>query len=82
MTFRLCDFENANTVILSGDFNDWSEEDYKMTKTDNCWTYTKRLSGGKHHYKFIVDGQWITDPHNSVKEYDGEGNINSVCMVK
>ncbi|WP_179020252.1 hypothetical protein [Winogradskyella forsetii] len=82
VTFRLCDYEDANTVILSGDFNDWSEEDYKMTKIDNCWTYTKRLSGGKHHYKFIVDGQWITDPHNSVKEYDGEGNINSVCMVK
>ncbi|WP_407556704.1 hypothetical protein [Winogradskyella sp. 4-2091] len=82
VTFKLCDFEDANTVILSGDFNNWSENDYVMTKTENCWTYTKRLSGGKHHYKFIVDGKWFTDPHNSVKEYDGEGNINSVCMVK
>ena len=80
--FRLCDFSNAETVILSGDFNDWSEEDYEMTKVNGCWVYNKRLSGGKHHYKFIVDGNWITDPNNSVKEYDDEGHINSVCMVK
>jgi len=82
VTFRLCDFEDAKTVILSADFNDWIEEDYEMTKIDNCWTYNKRLSGGKYHYKFIVDGHWTTDPHNSVKEYDDEGHINSVCMVK
>ncbi len=80
--FRLCDFKDAKTVILSGDFNNWSENDYNMTKTDNCWIYNKRLSGGKHHYKFIVDGNWITDPDNSVKEYDDKGHINSVCMVK
>lgn len=80
--FRLCDFEHATTVILSADFNHWNEEAYKMTKVDNCWVYSTRLSGGKYHYKFIVDGKWITDPHNSVKEYDGNGHINSVCMVK
>lgn len=80
--FLLCDFPNAETVILSGEFNDWSEQDYEMTKFDGCWVFNKRLSGGKHHYKFIVDGNWITDPHNSVKEYDNEGHINSVCMVK
>lgn len=82
VTFKLCDYLEAQTVILSGDFNDWSEDDYKMTKVDNCWVYTEKLSGGKHHYKFIVDGTWITDPENSVKEYDDEGHINSVCMVK
>tara|TARA_R110001592_G_scaffold135186_1_gene351232 strand:- start:1076 stop:2020 length:945 start_codon:yes stop_codon:yes gene_type:complete len=82
VTFRLCDFDDAKTVILSGDFNNWSENDYKMIKSEDCWIYNKRLSGGKHHYKFIVDGQWIIDPKNSVKEYDGKGNINSVCMVK
>ncbi|GAA4974483.1 hypothetical protein GCM10023315_26280 [Algibacter aquimarinus] len=53
-----------------------------MRKMDYGWKYVIPLSGGKHHYKFIVDGKWIADPNNSVKEYDGEGNINSVCMVK
>jgi len=80
--FRLCDFKDAETVILSGDFNDWSEEDYVMTKVDGCWVYNKKLSGGKYQYKFIVDGKWMTDPENTVKEYDYKGNINSVCIVK
>ena len=53
-----------------------------MTKISEGWQYTLLLSGGKHHYKFIVDGVWILDPINPVKEYVGEGNINSVYMVK
>lgn len=80
--FQLCDFEDAKTVILSAEFNNWTESESKMTKIDGCWVYNQRLSGGKYHYKFIVDGTWITDPANTVKEYDGEGHINSVCMVK
>ncbi|GGI57649.1 glycogen-binding domain-containing protein [Winogradskyella haliclonae] len=80
--FRLCEFGDAQTVILAGDFNDWSEHQFKMKKTNNCWTYSTLLSGGKYHYKFIVDGKWMIDPANSVAEYDGKGNVNSVCMIK
>ena len=80
--FQLCDFPDAKTVVLSADFNDWSEHDFIMKKENDCWVYYQRLSGGKYHYKFIVDGNWIIDPTNSVKEYDDSGNINSVCMVK
>ena len=53
-----------------------------MAKIAFDWIFTTQLSGGKHHYKFIVDGNWYLDPSNSVKEYDGSGNINSVKMVK
>lgn len=80
--FKLRGYTNAKKVILSGSFNNWNTYLYKMRKTDYGWKYVVPLSGGKHHYKFIVDGQWITDPNNSVKEYDGSGNVNSVCMVK
>ncbi|TYA78681.1 hypothetical protein [Seonamhaeicola marinus] len=80
--FKLKGYTDAKTVILSGSFNDWSTRKFKMRKMEYGWKYVLPLSGGKHHYKFIVDGQWIVDPNNSVKEYDGHGNINSVCMVK
>lgn len=80
--FKLCDFLDAKTVILASDFNRWSEDKVKMKKDNNCWVYSTALSGGKYHYKFIVDGKWIIDPTNSVVEYDGDGNINSVCIVK
>jgi hypothetical protein len=72
----------AKKVILAGSFNDWSESAYKMKKVENGWTFTTRLPYGKHHYKYIVDGEWITDPSNPIKEFDGHGNINSVKMIK
>lgn len=82
VAFYLKGYSDADKVILSGSFNDWSENTYKMKKTAFGWTYNVWLSGGKHHYKFIVDKEWLVDPENPVKEYDGEGNINSVVMVK
>ncbi|TBN06669.1 hypothetical protein EYD45_01945 [Hyunsoonleella flava] len=81
-TFALVGYPEAKKVILAGSFNNWSEDDFKMKKTTDGWVYTIPLSGGKHHYKFIVDGKWMTDPDNPVREYDGEGHINSVYMVK
>lgn len=81
-TFALVGHPQAKEVILAGSFNNWNEEDLKMKKTLDGWVYTIPLSGGKHHYKFIVDGKWMTDPDNPVREYDGEGHINSVYMVK
>ncbi|MEO1012890.1 MAG: hypothetical protein AAFX53_16445 [Bacteroidota bacterium] len=80
--FFLKGFSDAVEVVLSGSFNDWATEGYHMQRTPNGWADTLALLGGKHHYKFIVDGKWMTDPQNSVREYDGKGNINSVCMVR
>ena len=82
ITFFLYDHADAQNVILSGSFNNWNEHDLKMTKTEEGWTYTIPLSGGKHHYKFIVDGNWMLDPENPVKEYDQSSHINSVYMVR
>ena len=81
-TFLLKGYENAKEILLAGDFTDWADNAIKMKKTTTGWTCTTLLSGGKHHYKFIVDGNWMLDPNNSVQEYDGKGNVNSVCMVR
>jgi hypothetical protein len=40
------------------------------------------LPAGRHTYKFIIDGDWITDPANPATEEDGRGSINSVIVVK
>ncbi len=82
VTFELYGYDDAEKVLLSGDFNNWSEEGFVMKADSGIWQYTVRLSRGKYHYKFIVDDQWITDPLNSVVEYDKKGHVNSVCMVK
>ncbi|WP_040280907.1 hypothetical protein [Psychroserpens damuponensis] len=83
VTFRLKGYSNANRIILAGSFNDWNEHDIELQKTDNnYWKLHLPLPAGKHYYKFIIDGNWILDPDNPIKEYDGKGNINSVFMVK
>ncbi|MDY7395333.1 hypothetical protein UMM65_08775 [Aureibaculum sp. 2210JD6-5] len=82
VTFELKGYENASSVVLTGSFNDWDSKDFPMKKIDDKWKYTLTLAGGKHHYKFIVDGKWIIDPANPIKEHDEYGNINSVKMVE
>ncbi|WP_460218596.1 hypothetical protein [Psychroserpens sp. MEBiC05023] len=83
VTFLLKGHKRASRVILAGSFNDWNENEIQMKKGDNeYWTYRMPLPAGKHYYKFIIDGKWILDPENPVREYDGKGNVNSVFMVK
>lgn len=82
VTFRLENYDDAQKVILAGSFNDWRTDDIRMRREGKAWVATVELNGGKHWYKFIVDGQWITDPANPFKEHDGMGHINSVIRVK
>ncbi|WP_298759410.1 hypothetical protein [uncultured Psychroserpens sp.] len=83
VTFLLKGYDNAERVILAGSFNDWNESAILMERIESgYWKYRLPLPAGKHYYKFIIDGEWILDPDNPVKEYDGKGHINSVFMVK
>lgn len=81
--FSLGGFAHAKKVFIAGDFNDWNPESLAMTRAvEGNWVISLPLSTGKHHYKFIVDGEWIIDPNNRIMEDDGEGNTNSVLMVR
>jgi 1,4-alpha-glucan branching enzyme len=81
VTFTLKGYTDSKVVILAGSFNNWNEKKLQMTRTATGWTTTLPLSGGKHTYKFIIDGKWITDPENPIIEDDGYGNKNSVKFV-
>ena len=49
-----------------------------MTKSGSIFSATVTLTPGVHEYKFVVDGNWITDPGNAkVGGYDN----NSVLVV-
>jgi hypothetical protein len=80
--FELNEFAKAEEVILAGSFTDWQEGGLSMKKTDQGWQIPVALGEGKHFYKFIVDGRWITDPRNPLSEYDLSGNLNSVLLVQ
>ncbi|MGE0078343.1 MAG: glycogen-binding domain-containing protein [Bacteroidales bacterium] len=80
-TFKVNRFSQAKTVIVSGSFNGWSHDGYKMKKTKDGWILPIYLKPSKYTYKLIVDGEWILDPENSLWEQNEYGNGNSVLWI-
>jgi hypothetical protein len=78
--FILRGYPDAHKVYLSGSFNQWSTMQLPMQRTQSGWTTCVTLQPGKHLYKFIVDGRWMTDPDNRLKERDGHRGHNSVIF--
>ena len=61
----------AREVTLAGSFNDWNATATKMVREeDGTWSTVLRLPKGTHEYKFVVDGQWVTDPENPLTTGD------------
>jgi hypothetical protein len=78
--FLLPGYNEAKKVHLSGSFNQWSTMQLPMQRTEMGWTTCLNLPPGKHLYKFIVDGRWMHDPGNKLKENDGQRGFNSVVF--
>jgi transcriptional regulator with XRE-family HTH domain len=72
----------ANRVALSGDFNSWDKTGMMLTKNKSgVWSAKLSLKPGKYQYKFIVDGQWMTDPANKLTVRNSFGSENSIKEV-
>ncbi len=78
VTFYLRGYLNAQNVKLAGSFNHWNPTVLSMLKKDSGWIAYVKLTPGKYWYKFIADGNWMTDPDNVQNENDNKGNVNSV----
>ncbi|HNV53137.1 MAG TPA: glycogen-binding domain-containing protein, partial [Tenuifilaceae bacterium] len=74
-------FSNAKFVSISGSFNGWNRDGFRMKKTSNGWEIPLYLKPGKHTYKLIVDGEWILDPDNKLWEQNEFGTGNSVVWI-
>lgn len=73
----------AKQVYLVGDFNGWSTAASPMTPTDRClWQLTLALPPGVYHFRYIADGQWLTDyaAYGVVRNTLGE--FDSVLLVE
>jgi len=90
--FTLPGYDNAESVYLSGSFNNWSTLDIPMKKAIaddpvndrrslTSWTAVLKLLPGKYTYRYIVDGRWITDPRNLKEERQkGRGTVSVFFM--
>jgi len=80
---------SASSVWVTGSFTDWADSlaGGAIEMTDDgtgSWGVTTAISpGGRHTYKFVIDGgaRWEHDPLNPQREDDGHGGFNSVIEV-
>jgi 1,4-alpha-glucan branching enzyme len=81
ISFRL-DAPLAKEVLLVGEFTEWEKTPVRMIKGGGGVWHTKlRLASGRHHYRFIVDGQWQDDPNSQTHVPNPFGTFNSVVQV-
>ena len=72
---------SAERVQLVGDFNGWSVEGSDMERHGRYWRKVLNLGPGRHLYRFVVDGNWKSDPLNASVE-SCPGGHNSVLLLE
>lgn len=73
----------AREVFLSGDFNGWKHGTLRLVKgSDDVWRLIlKPAPNRSYDYKYIIDGNWITDPNNPDLNPDTAGGANSIVYI-
>ena len=73
---------SAQSVMIAGEFNDWRPEPMRLANEETgIWQTIRKLGKGMHRYKFVVNGEWINDPHNQVTMSNPFGSTDSVVNV-
>lgn len=81
ITFKLNGYTNARKVFVTGGFNNWDPDMLPLTKTATGWVLPYTISAGNYQYKFVVDGNWITDPLNP-HQITTDGKTNSFIAIR
>ncbi|MEM6561850.1 MAG: AAA family ATPase [Planctomycetota bacterium] len=77
-----CQFDDAETVMIAGDFNNWSAVTPMTPGTrPGMFKTVLPLAPGRYRYRLIVDGDWVTDPHNTYVEANQFGELNNIVEV-
>ena len=72
----------ARSAAVAGNFNNWEPKRTAMRKDPGGdWKATVWLPPGRYEYRFIVDGQWVSDPSAKESAPNGFGSTNSVVVV-
>lgn len=81
-TLFVCSFKpGAREVYLVGEFNNWDPSADRMSKAKGKFQRKKQLAPGVYQYKFLVDGEWHTDPSAEAQVPNEFGTMNSVIRI-
>ena len=74
--------EDAEEVLLAGDFNRWNPEKDPMKKNGSgVWQKSLILEPGTYEYKFKVDGKWLNDSLNPLVCDNCFGSKNNFVLI-
>ena len=77
-------YQNASSVLLVGDFNNWKigETPMKKAKTGS-WSVSCDLETGREYqFRYLIDGNnWENDPQADSYVPSGLGSENSVLSL-
>ena len=72
----------ARKVCIAGSFNDWRSEASEMIPMGSGkWVKDLELTPGTYEYRFIIDGNWVTDPRCAHTVPNAFGETNSLLIV-
>lgn len=72
----------AQTVCIAGTFNDWHPQATPMIDMgQGRWAKELMLPPGAHQYRFVVDGEWLTDPQASETVPNTFGSTNALLKI-
>jgi chromosome partitioning protein len=79
--------EVARDVRIAGDFNGWVPDKgvHSMTEAEGrttVWTKVLNLPPGTYQYRYVVDGEWRSDPANPESAQGPAGKPNSILHVR
>ena len=77
---------SAGDVRIAGDFNGWIPDKgvrslIESEGVDRVWTKILQLAPGTYQYRYIVDGEWRSDPTNPNSVPNPSGRENSVLVI-
>jgi chromosome partitioning protein len=72
----------AKDVYLVGEFNNWQINDSgRMMQNNGTWSKNIKLNSGKYRYRFVIDGNWVEDTSNPLKEVNPYGSVDSLVEI-
>ena len=71
----------AAHVQLAGDFNGWAPDRSEMEPVGRVWKKMLKLAPGRYRYRYVIDGQWRSDPRNAAVEPSPFGGDDSVLVL-
>jgi hypothetical protein len=74
--------EDAETIEVAGNFTNWQRVVmFRNPEDPAMWGVRYPLPPGTYHYKYVINGEWGTDPENYSPVDDGNGNKNSTFTI-